>query len=160
MNYGYYPDASLSGHPALRDRLNALPDEQTWEAMETLSGNMRMHEFHVCRADRDPATYRVPWDSERLLECVPGHCVDLLRVAGTTENPVWAMGRGNLRPVTLSPTQAVLFSKMDGRRNVREVLAAAGATGSNEALLATVQPLLRLLWRTGYGVFCLPQRSS
>ena len=157
MNYGYYPDASLAGHPTLRDRLNALPEEQTWQAMEILSGSMRMHEFHICRADRDPATYRVPWDSERLLDCVAGHCVDLLRIGGT--EPAWAMGRGNLRPVPLTPTQAMLFSKIDGRRNVRQVLAAAGATGSNETLLATVQPLLRLLWRTGYGVFCFPRRS-
>jgi SAM-dependent methyltransferase len=160
MNFAYHPDGPLGGNPALRERINGLPEEQTWQAMETLSGNMRMHEFHVCRSDRDTTTYRVPWDSKRLLECVPGHCVDLLRVGGTAENPVWAMGRGALRPVPLTPTQALLFSKMDGRRNVREVLASAGTRGSNEILLATVQPLLQLLWRTGYGVFCLPRRSS
>jgi SAM-dependent methyltransferase len=160
MNFGYHPDGSLCGNPRLRERIAALTEEQTWQAMETVSGSMRMHEFHVCRADRDPATYRVPWDSERLLECVPGHCVDLLRIGGTPENPLWAMGRGALRAVPLTPTQAVLFSKIDGRRNVREVLAAAGATGPDEALLATVQPLLRLLWRTGYGVFCLPRWRS
>ena len=39
-----------------------------------------MHEFHVCRPDRDPRAYRIPWDSETLLSCIPGHCVDLMKI--------------------------------------------------------------------------------
>ncbi len=159
MNFHYYPDGPLCGQAMLRDRLQALPDEKAWQAMEIISGSIRMHEFHVCRPDRDPDTYRVPWDSEKLLRCVPGHCVELLRAGGSLEAPNWAMGSASLSPVPLTSFQAAVFSKMDGRRTVRECLAAAGTTGSNEELLEMVHPLLRLLWRTGYGVFIFPRST-
>jgi len=159
VNFDYYPDGPLCGNPSLRHRLSALKDEEAWQAMEIISGSMRMHEFHVCRPERDPATYRIPWNSEKLLSCVPGHCVDLLRIGGTAFSPLWGIGRpaaGNpVVPLTLD--QAVLLSKIDGRHTLAQCLAAAGVSGTNETLLEKALPLMRLLWRTGYGVFCLPR---
>lgn len=155
MNFAYHPDGPLCHKPSLRQLLNALPDEHIWQAMETISGTMRMHEFHVCRTDRDPATYRIPWESKILLEYIPARCVDLLRVQGAATQHDWAIGRASW-PVPVTLPQAAIFSQIDGCRTLRECLAAAGLRGSDEVLFAAAQDLITLLRRTGYGLFCLP----
>jgi hypothetical protein len=127
--------------------------------MEIISGSIAMHCFHVCRSDRDAAQYRIPWDSQKLLECVPSRGVDLLRVVDAGGSPAWAMGRDRFPAVPLTATQAAIFSHIDGHRTTGECLARAGIHGqSPAALLVTVQNLLRLLWRTGYGIVRFPSR--
>ncbi len=157
MNFDYHPDGPLHAHPALRDRINALPEEEIWHAMEIISGSIRMHEFHVCRRERDPGTYRIAWESADLLSCTPGHCVDLMQVLDRTGARIWAIGRGNLPPIPLAEPQARIFAQMNGSRTVRECLASAGISGPDVMLLDAVRPLLRLLWSTGYGILCLPR---
>jgi len=159
MNFDYHPDGALHAHPSLRDRINAMPEEEIWHAMEIICGSIRMHEFHVCRRDRDPAHYRIPWESDQLLSCIPGHCVDLVQAVDRTGARTWAIGRGTLPVIPLTPAQAMLFAQINGTRNVRECLAAAGISGPNVMLLDAIRPLLRLLWCTGYGVLCLPGKS-
>ena len=150
QNSLYYPDALLAGAPMLRERLARLPDEQIWHAMELAMQWLTEHWFYVCRADRDPATYVIPWDSQRLLECIPLR-LGTARLMQRGADGQWAMGDPS-RPVPLTAPQAAIFSRIDGARTVRQCLSAAGISGDPQTLLHVAREFFRLLWRSGLGL--------
>lgn len=161
-NYFYYPDGLFAGTRALRQRLDMLPETQLWEAMDMVAGVMGSHWFHVCRADRDAALYRIPWDSAAFLDCIPLRAAQLVKVKGGDGEPQWAMACPFWPPVPLTAAQAAIFAQVDGRRTVLQCLEAAGIQGDAANLPTADRGLFRLLWRTGFGLFRLssPGRSD
>lgn len=155
-NFWYYPDGPLASIPLLRERLDLLPDEQLWHAMDVIVGMIGRHFFYACRADRDPATYRQLWESPRLLDYVPIQRAQLMKRPGTTEDQQWAMGAPQFPPVPLSAKQAAIMSQIDGRRTVRQCLAGAGFSENAANTMDLARALFRLLWRTGFGVLRIP----
>lgn len=151
-NFLYYPDGMFQAATALRQRLDELPDEQIWEAMELAFGVMGGHHFHVCRPDRDPAAYRPPWGSQRLLDCVPLVSARLVKGNGPGERAAWAMAAPGVPPVSLTDAQAAVFSHVNGQRTIRQCIAAAGIRGNEAVVLAVARDFLRRVWRCGFGV--------
>jgi len=160
QNLFYYPDAIIHGTPLFRQRLDRLPEEQVWQAMELCMGLLGMHWFHVCRRDRDPASYRIPWDSPRLLDCVPLRRGELVQLRMPTGELTWAILRAPQPPVPLTANQAAVVQQIDGRRTVRECLAAASAPGDDEAKLKIARDVFGLLWRTSNGTLRLPRAGA
>jgi SAM-dependent methyltransferase len=155
QNYHYHPEGLFAGAPMLRERIERLPEREMWKAMELASGALGIHYFHACRADRDPSTYRAPWDSPALLECVPMFAGRLAKGTWSDGRPAWAMVREGLPPIALTEAQAATVSRIDGRRTARECVVGAGAKGDQAALHAFAKSVFGLLWRTGFGVMRL-----
>lgn len=151
-NFFYYPEGPFQYAPALCDRLAQLPDEQIWQAMELAFGAVGVHYFHVCRRDRDIANYRVPWGSQRLLDCIPIVSARLIRGEGPDRRPVWSMAQAGLPPVFLPEAHAAIFSHVNGKRTIRDCMAAAGVRGEATLLLDVAREFLRRVWRCGFGV--------
>ncbi len=152
QNFFHYPDGPFQAAPALRQRMQGLPQEQLWQAMELAVGALGVHYFHVCRADRDPSTYRIPWDAPKLLDCVPILSARLVKGKDPGGHPVWAMAKPGLPPVPLTEAQAAIFSHINGQKTIGECLAAAGIRGEPPAVLAVGRDFLGRVWRCGFGV--------
>jgi SAM-dependent methyltransferase len=161
-NYFYHPEGLLADAVELRKRLEGLPDEQLWQAMELAFGQMAMHWFYVCRADRDPRTYRIPWNSQDLLDRVPLRAAQaqLMQRQSPDGRRVWAVGHAQMPPVVLTDRQAAIFTQIDGRRTARQCLAAAGINGEPDALLEIARDALRLFWRIGISVMVIQPRTD
>ena len=155
QNQNYYPDAHAPRGTPLRERLDRLPAERQWHAMELLSGRIHTHWFYACRADRDPATYRIPWDSDDLLHWTPLRAARLAQRPGPDGSPQYAMVVEGMTPVPLTPMQTAIFSQIDGARTVAQCLAAANLPPADGHLPQVARDLLQLLFRTGYGIVCL-----
>ena len=157
--FWYHPEGMLSAAPVLRERLERLPEEQLWQAMEILVGLLGTHWFYACRSDRDPATYRALWDSPNLLELVPMRAAQLVQRPGPDGKPQFAMARPNFPPVPLTVSQAGIFSHIDSQRTVAQCLMGAGLTTDHPASIDAARSLMRLLWRTGFGVLRIPRKG-
>jgi SAM-dependent methyltransferase len=155
QNQNYYPDATVPRGSPLRERLDHLPVEQQWHAMELLTGRIHTHWFYACRPDRDPGTYRIPWDSDALLNWIPLRAARLAQRPGPDGRPEYAMVVDGMTPVPLSPMQTAIFSQIDGARTVAQCLAAANVPLENGRIPQPARDLLQLLVRAGYGVLCL-----
>ena len=95
----------------------ALPDRQRWSVMERVNARNACHFFTACRADRPPATYRVDLATPALLDAVP-HFRQRCGLEGA------AVYRADWR-LALDPSQAALVRWVDGRRTIREIVAAS-----------------------------------
>jgi SAM-dependent methyltransferase len=157
QNFFYYPDGIFQTAPSLLQRIDQLPDEKIWEAMDLALGTLGVHYFHVCRRDRDPATYRTPWNSERLLECIPIARAKLAQVQRPSGPPAWALAQPNRPPILLDEAQAAIFSHIDGRRPLRECAVAAGIGERDEALMKLIDGFVKLVWRCGLVTLRLPR---
>ena len=65
------PFAKLPAESGLRQRMAALSEEQIWEAAELFRGNIPVHFFYACRADRDPRGYRIHFEGEDFQGYIP-----------------------------------------------------------------------------------------
>lgn len=156
-NFWYYPDGPLALVPRLRERVERLPQEQMWQAMDVIVGMIGRHFFYCCRADRDPATYLSLWESPGFLDYVPIPRAKLMKRPEASSEAQWAIGTPQFPPVPLDGRQAAIFSHFDGRRTVRQCLSGAGISESAPENLDTARGLFRLLWRTGFGVLQIPR---
>lgn len=158
-NFYYHPDGLFANQPNVLRRFASLSREEVWQAMELAFDMIGMHWFYVCRSDRDPASYVIPWELAKLLECVPVRGGQLAQGAGADGKPQWAIARPNFPPLAVSARDAAIFSQIDGRRTVGQCLAAAQIPGDNAAQLAAAREFFGLLWRTGLGILRLPPHS-
>jgi SAM-dependent methyltransferase len=154
QNQNYYPDATLPAGSPLRERIDRLPLAQQWHAMELLTGRIHTHWFYACRADRNAATYRIPWDSDELLNWIPLRAARLAQRPGADGLRQYAMVVEGMVPVPLTPMQTAIFSQIDGARTVAQCLAAANLFPADGRLPEIARNLLQLLVRSGYGLVC------
>jgi SAM-dependent methyltransferase len=158
QNFFYYPEGPFQRAPSLLARIGQLPDEKIWEAMDLAAGVMGVHYFHACRPDRDPVGYRIPWNSKRLLDCIPIPSAKLAQIKdpSSTSPPTWAIVQPGRPPVALDEAQAAIFSHIDGRRTFRQCASAAGIRESDDSLIRVIDLFFRLVWRCGFAALQLP----
>ena len=114
------------------------------------------HWFHVCRPDRDPATYVVQFDDDAFLQYIPVARVSQAAPADLLRNLPACIVRQPVPVIGLSERQALVFSKIDGVRDVRQCLAAAGAPPDAPEAVPFARQFFGFLWRIGYAMFRLP----
>jgi SAM-dependent methyltransferase len=156
QNFYYYPDGPFAAAPDVRKRLAALPETQIWQAMELAIGAISSHYFVVCHKERDSRSYTPPWGSAELFDCMPMRAAQLARRAAASGGDDFAMMMESFPPVPLTPTQAAIFSRVDGRRTVGQCLTEGGITGSEQSRLTVADEFFQLLMRTGFGILRIP----
>ncbi|MFM8986964.1 MAG: class I SAM-dependent methyltransferase, partial [Planctomycetia bacterium] len=111
----YEPPPAAGGFYAA---VAALPDRRRWGIMERVNTRNACHFFTACRADRPPATYRFDLAAPAGLDAVPCFRHRCGLDGGAVCRPDWRL--------PLDAPQAALVRLVDGRRTVRELVAAAG----------------------------------
>ncbi|MFM8291187.1 MAG: class I SAM-dependent methyltransferase [Planctomycetia bacterium] len=111
----YEPPPAAGGFYAA---VAALPDRRRWGIMERINTRNACHFFTACRADRPPATYRIDLASPAGLDAVPCFRHRCGLDGSAVYRPDWRL--------PLDAPQAALVRLVDGRRTVRELVAAAG----------------------------------
>ena len=154
QNFYYYPEGPFASAPEVRARLESLPEAEIWQAMELAIGTISAHYFAVCRKDRDPQSYTMPWGSPALLDCIPMRAAHLARRKDAAGDQ-YVMVLQSLPPVPLTSAQAAIFSHIDGRRTAGQCLADSGIVGSETSRLAIADDFFRFLMRTGFGILRL-----
>jgi SAM-dependent methyltransferase len=153
-NIFYHPDLQLPPTHPFRARLEKLAPAQQWAAMELLHGTIGSHFFHVCRSDREPSRYRIPFEEPGFLDVIPVPRVD--DWPGVQLQLRSDIGRAPFPRVPLDAAQQSVFAAMDGQRSVRECLRAAGFDADQPQTVAFARHFLGFLWRVGYVMFRLP----
>lgn len=111
-----YEPVAVAGNPFF-SAVAALPKEQRWGVMERVNHRNACHFFTACRPERPPETYRIDFESGQWLDAVP-----ILRYRCRLD------GDRILRPgwsTPLAAEQLALVRLVDGRRTIREIIAAA-----------------------------------
>lgn len=152
----YHIDARLSAEDPLFPHLQRLNQRQLWEAVELIDANIPGHWFHVCRPDRDPATYVIQFDDDSFLNYIPVKRVTHMAPADPANRLPARIGRPPFPPLGLDQRQAIAFQSIDGMRSVRECLAAAGAPLADPGTVTFARLFFGCLWRVGYVMFRLP----
>jgi SAM-dependent methyltransferase len=158
----YYPDAAFARLPPdslLRRRLGSLSNAELWKAMEVFDARNPGHFFYACRADRDPANYRLDFMSAAFLSYVPvPRFTRFTPACSTTRRPA-TVERAPLPVWGLPPVHEAVFARIDGHRNVAECLSGLSFAGEAERLQFG-QAFCRLYWRLGFLLFALPPNGS
>jgi SAM-dependent methyltransferase len=111
-----YEPAAAANDPFLA-AVAALPKERRWGVMERVNHRNGCHFFTACRPERPTETYRVDFATDRWLDAVPFFRYRCGLQGETISRPGWS--------TVLSPDQLALVWLVDGRRTIREILAAA-----------------------------------
>ena len=139
----YYPPSSDG---KFLGAVTALPDRKQWSVMERINTRNACHFFTACRPDRPREAYRIDYASPAFLDAVPAFRLRCGLEGDAIFRPGWRTG--------LDPVQRALVRHVDGRRTVREVLAAAGACSLAEVSPADLEELgrttLRWLWQRDF----------
>jgi SAM-dependent methyltransferase len=110
-----YEPAAAPGDPFFT-AVAALPKEQRWAAMERINHRNGCHFFTACRPERPSETYRVDFTTDRWLDAVPVFRYRCGLDGEKIFRPGWSTG--------LLPEQLALVRLTDGRRTIREIVAA------------------------------------
>jgi SAM-dependent methyltransferase len=94
-----------------------LPREQQWTVMERINTRNACHFFKACHAGRSQKTYRIDFTVPDILDAVPMFRYRCGLDGGTIFRPDWRL--------SLDPAQLALVRNVDGRRTIREIIAAA-----------------------------------
>lgn len=106
--------------------LRTLSPEKQWAVMERINHRNGCHFFTACRPERSAAAYRVDFTNDRWLEAVP-----LFRYrCGLDGDKIFRPGWST----RLMPEQLALVRLVDGRRTIREIVAAAATTEAQPRL--------------------------
>jgi SAM-dependent methyltransferase len=149
-NFFYHPDGQIPGGHPLVERLNRLREPELWRAMELLNSTIGMHSFFACRPDRDPASYRIAFDSAAFFDYVPVRRVTSIEVKEGESGRSLVISRPPFPAFPLNGPQSVLFERIDGRSTVRDCLRASGMRGTDSDLMEFARGFFRSLWRIGY----------
>ena len=155
LKSAYYPPATSTS--AFHAAVAALPERQQWSIMERVNIRNACHFFTACRADRPRGTYAIEFASAEALDYAPS----LRYRCGLSGNQLsrynWSM--------SLDPVQLALLQQMDGRRTIREIIAAASQRGAlpqrsqadHEQFAKT---LFQSLWRLDFLAMGLEPRAG
>ena len=119
LKSAYYPPASSTS--AFHAAVAALPKAKQWSIMERVNIRNACHFFTACRPDRPRAAYAIDFTSAEALDYVPS-----LRYRCTFSGN--QIARYNWT-TSLDPVQLSLLQQMDGRRTIREIVAASLPSG-------------------------------
>lgn len=154
----YNPDVAIPDSHPLYQRMETLPDEERWAAMELLSGQLSRHDFCVCRADRPLDAYYIDFVHPEFPDrAVPLPQGSSLAPAGGGKPAILT---GPQRPpLTLPPPLATIFQQIDGVRTIAECLQSAPLNAPPEMLRQHGLRFFRTLSRTGHIAFRLKDTS-
>jgi SAM-dependent methyltransferase len=111
-----YEPAAVAEDPFVM-AVAALPKEQRWAVMERINHRNGCHFFTACRPERPEGTYRVDMTSDGWLDAAP-----LFRYrCGLDGEKIFRPGWST----PLTAEQMALVRLVDGRRTIREIVAAA-----------------------------------
>ena len=155
LKSAYYPPSSSTS--AFHAAVAALPEQQQWSIMERVNIRNACHFFTACRADRPRATYKIDFASPGAIDFVPSFRYR----CGLSGNQ---LSRHNWT-TTLDAVQVALAEQVDGRRTIREIIAAASQRGAlpqrsqadHEQFAKT---LFQSLWRLDFVAMGLDPRAG
>jgi SAM-dependent methyltransferase len=153
-NSFYYPEGQIARQAPFFAHIDALPERQRWQAVELLHGYLSMHCFYVCRADRDPATYRIDFDADDFMQYIPVPRWDLS--ARETPDGLLAVERKPYPVLPFTRVQSRIMRQVDGRRSIQACLQRAGFQDAPELAIPFCRSLFRDLWRLGLYDFRFP----
>jgi len=119
LKSSYYPPA-VAGN-AFYAAVAALPEEKQWTVMERINARNGCHFFTACRPDRPPERYRIDFASAAAAGYVPAFRYRCRLDGAEIVRPDWRL--------RLDPVQLALVQQVDGRRPIREIVAAAAPSG-------------------------------
>ncbi len=151
----YHADTRLPAGDRLWPHLSTLKERQLWQTVEMLDATIAAHRLLVCRPDRDPATYRIHFDDDAFLDYIPVARVSQTVAANRLRRQSALIARPPFPAMPLNEQQAAAFNQIDGKRNVRDCLAAAGLPDDP----VWARQFFGSLWRAGYAMYRL-QRNS
>jgi len=156
-NFFYYPEGQITRHPDIKAAIQGQDDANIWPIMELFLGQASQHRFQACRADRDPSTYRLDFNSEAFWDYIPVRRIDQASpVEGTGQ---LAIQRAPFPRFVLGKTFADLFNQIDGQKSIRDCLAAAGLPHPPAQQKALAHEFFRSFWRVGYLWLRLPSKG-
>lgn len=156
----YSLDVPLGGLPAdssLRKAVAAVSEDDRWAAAELLRANMPVHFFHVCRADREPRSYRVQFEGEDFLRYIPVVRFDRIVPGDPARGIQPTLQRPPVPPVPIAPSHVPILREIDGQRTIADCLRAQNRDGSAATNFA--RELFGYCWRQGMLQFRLPKPS-
>jgi SAM-dependent methyltransferase len=145
----YYPDATLSPKQPLYKKLNQLPDQEIWKAMELFHGRISKHEFLLCRNDRPENNWLIKTTQEPMKNYIPVMFPGQIFLTNLQrqEYSIKYLPYPNIQPIRLTPIQGKLALHVNGKNTVKEC---ASLTGNNsESQLTIAIQFFRSLWRLG-----------
>jgi SAM-dependent methyltransferase len=144
LKSAYYPPATSTS--AFHAAVAALPKQQQWSIMERVNIRNACHFFTACRADRPRGTYAIDFVSPGALDFVPSFRYRCGLSGNQISRHDWT--------TTLDAVQATLAEQVDGRRTIREIIAAVGKGPKQDRTLADLEQfaktLFQSLWRLDF----------
>jgi SAM-dependent methyltransferase len=156
-NYFYYPEGQVPGETAFYNRVQSLPEQEIWQAMELYHGKLSQHCFFVTHPDRDKATYEIHFEGYTFLDYVPVKRVTAIRAQNASETEAVTLRRGQFPDLRVEGPNLAVYQHIDGEKTIRECLEKAHTEGSPEEVIAFGRNFFRSLWHLGYVSFHLPQ---
>lgn len=149
LNRAAYDPASRISQPALRARIEALPERDAVQAVALIDGRIGTHTFYACRSDRNPSDYRIDFAGKAFMDMVPVPRPGWKRLQGLDAILLQPGVVGT--PMEVRERRAAVVQRIDGRRTVGECFLAAGSTlESGEFITSFCRQLFRELWAAGY----------
>ncbi len=140
----YYPNAHIPKNHPLYARINALPEQEIWKAMEPFHA-INQHYFLACGHKRSQGDYRIDFDGDDFLRYVP--VINRSRLKG--------YGVGILDTFDVLETQ--LFRHLDGNNTIAVCLERSGFQGDSPRLEAAARRYMKDLWRKGLVHVIIPE---
>lgn len=145
----YNPDCNMPENHPLYLKMDALNDEDRWQAMELFGGRQTRHDFCVCRADRPANTYRIDFAEADFAErAIPLPRGSTLAPAASGKPAI--LSGPQVPPLTLPPPLVAMHGQIDARRTIRQCIDTCGLSAPPEKLLHHGLRFFRALWRTGH----------
>ena len=142
-------DPSRISQPALRARVEALPEREAVQAVALIDGRIGTHTFYACRGDRAPSDYRIDFIGKGFMDMVPIPRPGWKRLQGLNTTVLQPALVGTAMEVR--DRRAAVVNRIDGRLTVLECFLAAGSTlESGEFITSFCRQLFRELWVAGY----------
>ncbi len=151
----YQPRCTLLANSGeLFDQIMNLSEDNQQAVTELYRGGMPVHEYVVCRDDRDPNEYDVSFDDDRWLGYVPVANPGLSVIQADLPTGVTARLRWDSHyypeiSALVDARQASLFNSCDGFRTISEVIADA-SVGWEETPREFAKNFFESMWRLDY----------
>ena len=153
-NILYYPEGQLNVQHEFYRKVNTMPEKSIWEFMELYNGTLGQHAFCVCLPTRDKNSYRIDFSTEAFMDYVPSTRFREVKLPEGAVPGSMALKREPHPVYTFTPTAAALIRQIDGKKTIRECLAASGLTGADAVEIC--RAAFRHLWRLSYIFVKLP----